>query len=58
MKSETSTSAVGWSLASYLVAESLESYRTDHIDGDNIEALSGPATELEEGLASGSRSPI
>ncbi len=37
-------------LASYLVAESLESYRTDHIDGDNIEALFDP-TELEEGLA-------
>jgi 2-polyprenyl-6-methoxyphenol hydroxylase-like FAD-dependent oxidoreductase len=37
-------------LASYLVAESLESYRTDHIDGDNIEAVFEPA-ELDEGLA-------
>jgi hypothetical protein len=37
-------------LAPYLVAESLESYRTDHIDGDNIEALFDP-TELQEGLS-------
>jgi 2-polyprenyl-6-methoxyphenol hydroxylase-like FAD-dependent oxidoreductase len=37
-------------LASYLVADSLESYRTDHIDGENVEAVFDPA-ELEEGLA-------
>jgi 2-polyprenyl-6-methoxyphenol hydroxylase-like FAD-dependent oxidoreductase len=37
-------------LASYLVADSLESYRTDHIDADNIEALFD-LSELEEGLA-------
>ena len=37
-------------LADYLVAESLESYRTDHIDGENVDALFSPP-ELEEGLA-------
>jgi len=37
-------------LASYLVADSVESYRTDHIDGENIEAVFDPA-ELDEGLA-------
>ena len=37
-------------LASYLVADSDESYRADHIDGENIEALFDPS-ELDEGLA-------
>ena len=34
-------------LASYLVADSLDSYRADHIDGDNVECVFDPA-ELEE----------
>ena len=37
-------------LASYLVADSVESYRADDIDGENVEAVFEP-TELEEGLA-------
>ena len=37
-------------LAPYLVADSLESYRVDHIDGDNVDAVFEPA-ELDEGLA-------
>jgi 2-polyprenyl-6-methoxyphenol hydroxylase-like FAD-dependent oxidoreductase len=37
-------------LAPYLVAESLESYRTDPIDGENIEAIFD-LPELEQGLA-------
>jgi 2-polyprenyl-6-methoxyphenol hydroxylase-like FAD-dependent oxidoreductase len=37
-------------LAPYLVADSLESYRTDYIDGDSVEAVFDPA-ELDEGLA-------
>ena len=37
-------------LAPYLVADSVESYRTDYIDGDNIAAVFEPA-ELDEGLA-------
>ena len=37
-------------LASYLVADSVESYRADHIDGESIEAVFDPA-ELDEGLA-------
>ena len=37
-------------LAPYLVADSVESYRTDYIDGDNVEAIFDPQ-ELEEGLA-------
>src|SRR3954468_15338603 len=37
-------------LAPYLVADSLESYRTDSIDGDSVEAVFDPA-ELEDGLA-------
>jgi len=37
-------------LASYLVADSLESYRADHVDGENVEAVFDPP-ELEEGLA-------
>src|SRR5678816_1227413 len=37
-------------LASYLVADSVESYRRDHIDGENVEAVFEPP-ELEEGLA-------
>jgi 2-polyprenyl-6-methoxyphenol hydroxylase-like FAD-dependent oxidoreductase len=37
-------------LASYLVADSVESYRADHIDGENVEALFDPP-ELDEGLA-------
>jgi 2-polyprenyl-6-methoxyphenol hydroxylase-like FAD-dependent oxidoreductase len=36
-------------LASYLVAESIESYRADHIDGETVEAVFDPS-ELEEGL--------
>ena len=37
-------------LASYLVAESVESYRADHFDAENIEAVFDPR-ELDEGLA-------
>ncbi|HVL19426.1 MAG TPA: hypothetical protein VM422_00330 [Amaricoccus sp.] len=37
-------------LASYLVADSLESYRTDHIDAENIEAVFD-RSDLEQGLA-------
>ena len=37
-------------LASYLVADSLESYRADHFDGENVEAVFDPP-ELAEGLA-------
>ena len=37
-------------LASYLVADSVESYSADNIDGENVEAVFDP-TELEEGLA-------
>ena len=37
-------------LASYLVADSLESYRPDHIDGESIAAIFDD-DELEEGLA-------
>ena len=37
-------------LASYLVADSADSYRTDHIDGDNVDAVFDPA-EIDEGLA-------
>ncbi len=37
-------------LAPYLMADSLESYRTDGIDGDSIEAIFDPP-ELGEGLA-------
>ena len=37
-------------LAPYLVADSLESYRTDSIDGDSVEAVFDPA-ELDQGLA-------
>src|SRR5262252_8481960 len=37
-------------LAPYLVADSIESYRADAIDGDSIEAIFDPA-ELEQGLA-------
>ncbi len=37
-------------LAPYLVADSVESYRTDSIDGDSIEAVFDPR-ELDEGLA-------
>jgi hypothetical protein len=36
-------------LAPYLVADSVESYRTDAIDGDSVEAIFDPP-ELEEGL--------
>ncbi len=38
------------SLAEYLVADSIESYRTDSIDGQDVEAIFEPA-ELERGLA-------
>jgi threonine dehydrogenase-like Zn-dependent dehydrogenase len=37
-------------LAPYLVADSVDSYRTDHIDGDTVEAVFEPA-ELDQGLA-------
>lgn len=37
-------------LEPYLVADSVESYRTDFIDGDSVEAIFDPR-ELEEGLA-------
>ena len=37
-------------LASYLVAESVESYRADHFDAENIEAVFDPR-ELDESLA-------
>ncbi len=37
-------------LASYLVADSVESYRTDYLDGENVEAVFDPR-ELDEGLA-------
>jgi 2-polyprenyl-6-methoxyphenol hydroxylase-like FAD-dependent oxidoreductase len=37
-------------LAPYLVADSVESYRTDSIDGDSVEAIFDPA-ELDQGLA-------
>ena len=37
-------------LAPYLVADSLESYRADAIDGDSVEAIFDPS-ELEQGLA-------
>ena len=37
-------------LASYLVADSVESYCTDYIDGENVEAVFDPS-ELDEGLA-------
>src|SRR4051812_45969530 len=35
-------------LASYLVADSLQSYCADHFDGENVEAVFDPP-ELEEG---------
>ena len=37
-------------LASYLVADSRESYRADRIDGETVEAIFDPA-ELDEGVA-------
>ena len=37
-------------LAPYLVADSVESYRADSIDGDSVEAIFDPR-ELEQGLA-------
>src|SRR5436190_7532477 len=37
-------------LAPYLVADSVDSYRTDYIDGDTVDAVFDPA-ELREGLA-------
>ena len=37
-------------LAPYLVADSVDGYRTDHIDGDNVDAVFEPE-ELDEGLA-------
>ena len=37
-------------LAPYLVADSVESYRIDSIDGDSVEAVFDPA-ELDQGLA-------
>lgn len=43
-------------LAPYLIADSLESYWTDRLDGENIEALFD-RSELEEGLAFRQRMP-
>src|SRR5262247_2162272 len=37
-------------LASYLVADSVESYEADAIDGDSVQAIFDPV-ELEQGLA-------
>jgi 2-polyprenyl-6-methoxyphenol hydroxylase-like FAD-dependent oxidoreductase len=37
-------------LAQYLVADSVDSYRADYIDGDTVDAVFEP-TELDEGLA-------
>ena len=37
-------------LAPYLVADSIETYRVDTIDGDSVEAIFDPS-ELSEGLA-------
>jgi len=37
-------------LAPYVVADSVESYRADAIDGDSVEAIFDPP-ELDEGLA-------
>ena len=37
-------------LAPYLVADSIDSYRADHIDGDNVDAVFDPV-ELDESLA-------
>ena len=37
-------------LAPYLVADSVDGYRTDYIDGDTVDAVFEPA-ELDEGLA-------
>jgi len=37
-------------LASYLVADSLDSYRVDHIDGENIDAVFEPS-EIDGGIA-------
>ncbi len=37
-------------LAPYLVADSVDSYRTDYIDRDNVDAVFDPA-ELDQGLA-------
>jgi hypothetical protein len=37
-------------LAPYLVADSVESYRNDHIDGESVASIFDPE-ELEEGLA-------
>ena len=37
-------------LSPYLVADSLESYRSDYIDGESVEAIFDPS-ELDEGLA-------
>src|SRR5262245_14793162 len=37
-------------LSSYLVADSVESYSADHIDGDNVVAVFDPP-ELDQGLA-------
>src|SRR5678815_2670450 len=37
-------------LAPWLVADSVESYRVDHIDGESVEAIFDPS-ELDRGLA-------
>jgi hypothetical protein len=37
-------------LASYLVADSVDSYRVDHIDGENVDAVF-EAPEIDDGIA-------
>src|SRR5262245_39555838 len=49
-KREEYTRARMVQLAPYLVADSIESYRTDSIDGDSVEAIFDPE-ELEADLA-------
>ena len=50
-RSGTSTRAPVWSSSlPYLVADSVDSYRTDDIDGDTVDAVFDPA-ELHGGLA-------
>src|SRR5215468_9504436 len=49
-KREEYTRTLMVQLEPYLLADSVESYRTDSIDGDSVEAIFDPQ-ELEEGLA-------
>ena len=43
-------------LSSFLVADSLEGYRADYIDSENVEAVFDPP-ELDDGLAFRNRFP-